>query len=88
MYGERLRETLPRVREAVEAAAGRAGRSDGEVRLVAVTKGHPPEAVEAAVDAGIRDVGENRVGELEEKVGGARGGPVAHGGPPAAAGDG
>lgn len=69
MYGERLRETLPRVREVVEAAAGRVGRSGGEVRLVAVTKGHPPEAIEAAVDAGIRDVGENRVGELEEKVG-------------------
>lgn len=69
MYSERLRETLPRVREAVEAAAARVGRDGGEVTLVAVTKGHPPEAVEAVVEAGIRDVGENRVGELEEKVG-------------------
>jgi hypothetical protein len=33
------------------------------VRVVAVTKGHPPEAVRAAVAAGLEDVGENRVQE-------------------------
>jgi hypothetical protein len=37
------------------------------VSLVAVTKGHPLEAVEAAWAAGVTDVGENRVAELEEK---------------------
>lgn len=36
---------------------------------MAVTKGHPPEAVLAARDAGIPDVGENRVQELDIKVG-------------------
>lgn len=36
---------------------------------MAVTKGHPPEAVLAARDAGIPDVGENRVQELDTKVG-------------------
>ena len=69
MYSERLKETLPRVRGAVEEAAARGGRDPGGVTLVAITKGHPLEAVEAAVEAGIGDVGENRVGELEEKVG-------------------
>jgi len=53
----------------VEEAAGRAGRDPSEVRIVAVTKGHPPDAVRAAVDVGLGDVGENRVGELERKVG-------------------
>ena len=37
--------------------------------LVAVTKAHPLEALEAAVGCGIQDLGENRVEELLEKVG-------------------
>lgn len=69
MYDERLRETLPRVRDAIEAAARRAGRGKEEVTLVAVTKGHPSEAITAALAAGIPDIGENRVEELEEKIG-------------------
>lgn len=36
--------------------------------LVAVTKTHPVEAVRAVRAAGVEDVGENRVPELEEKV--------------------
>lgn len=52
----------------IEEAADAVGRDAAEVRLVAVTKSHPAEAVEAAVEAGLHDLGENRVGELEEKV--------------------
>ena len=37
-------------------------------RIVAVTKGHPLEAATAAVRAGLGILGENRIGELEEKV--------------------
>jgi pyridoxal phosphate enzyme (YggS family) len=37
------------------------------VRIVGVTKTHGPEAVRAAVAAGLRDVGENRVQEALEK---------------------
>jgi PLP dependent protein len=66
MYDQRLKEALPRVEERVAAALARAGRSDA-VRLVAVTKGHPVAAVAAAAAAGVRDVGENRVQELDEK---------------------
>lgn len=76
MYERRLRENLPAVQERMAAALERAGRADA-VRLVAVTKGHPRAAVEAAWAAGIRDVGENRVQELEEK----RGEPSSDGGP-------
>jgi pyridoxal phosphate enzyme (YggS family) len=49
-------------------AAASVGRDPAGVRLVAVTKGHPLEAAEAALEAGLRDLGENRVEELEEKV--------------------
>lgn len=37
------------------------------VRIVGVTKTHGPEAVQAAVAAGLRDVGENRVQEAIQK---------------------
>jgi pyridoxal phosphate enzyme (YggS family) len=66
MYGERLREHLPHVEERIARALERSGRA-GAVRLVAVTKGHPADAVRAAVAAGLRDVGENRVQELDAK---------------------
>jgi len=66
MYEERLRENLPLVQERVATALARAGRTD-QVRLIAVTKSHPLEAVKAAWQAGLRDAGENRVQELDEK---------------------
>lgn len=50
-------------------AAVAAGRDPLAVGLVAVTKGHPLEALEAALEAGIADLGENRVEDLEEKQG-------------------
>jgi pyridoxal phosphate enzyme (YggS family) len=62
-----LAERLARVRERIERARERAGRTDA-VTLVAVTKTHPPEAVQAAIAAGVADLGENRVQELAEKV--------------------
>jgi pyridoxal phosphate enzyme (YggS family) len=67
-YAERLQQALPLLRERVERAARAAQRPAAAVRIVAVTKGHPLEAVDAALAAGLRDLGENRVEELEEKV--------------------
>jgi PLP dependent protein len=56
------------VRERIARSASRAGRSEGEVTLVAVSKTHPPEAIREAFAAGVRDFGENRVQEAEKKV--------------------
>lgn len=67
-YTARLARTLPAVSERIGRAASDAGRTVDEVRLVAVTKAHPLEAIDAALAAGLRDLGENRVSELEEKV--------------------
>ncbi len=67
MYSERLLESLPRVRDEIGQAAHRAGRDPAEITLVAVTKSHPMECVQAALNAGLRELGENRVAELEEK---------------------
>ena len=67
-YERTLRDRLPRVRERIAAAAARSGRDPSAVRIVTVTKGHAMGAVRAAVAAGLRDLGENRIEELEEKV--------------------
>jgi pyridoxal phosphate enzyme (YggS family) len=50
------------------AAAQRAGRSPASVELVAVSKTHPLEAIAAAAAHGQLDFGENRFGELWQKV--------------------
>jgi PLP dependent protein len=57
---------LAEVRERIRLHQGRAGWSH-PVRIVAVTKSHGPEAVRAAVAAGLVDVGENRVQEALAK---------------------
>ncbi len=67
MNVDELRGRVEGVRERIEAARVRAGRSD-PVTLVAVTKTHPAEVIRAAIAAGIADVGENRVQEMDEKV--------------------
>jgi pyridoxal phosphate enzyme (YggS family) len=51
------------VRARIGAAAARAGRDHAAVRLIAVTKTFPPEVCRAAIDAGLTDLGENRVQE-------------------------
>ena len=56
------------VRERIAAAAKRAGRSPDDIRLVGVSKTHPPELVAQALEAGLRDFGENRVQEAEPKI--------------------
>ena len=56
------------VRSRIEAAATRAGRDPSEVLLVAATKTVPTAAVQAVVDAGVIDVGENRAQELVAKA--------------------
>jgi hypothetical protein len=63
-----IAERVLAVRERIARAAERASRPPGEVRLVAVSKTHPAEAVRAAFAAGVRDLGENRVQEAEPKI--------------------
>jgi pyridoxal phosphate enzyme (YggS family) len=60
---------LARVRDEIARVQAHEGVS-GEVTIVAVTKGHPPEAAVAAHRAGLRDLGENRVQEALHKIDG------------------
>jgi len=57
---------LERVRERVADVQKAAGLSQ-RVQIIAVTKGHPGAAVLAAIEAGVTDVGENRVQEALRK---------------------
>ena len=63
-----IADRLAAVRRALAEAEGRAGRPAGSVRLVAVSKTKPPEAIRAAYAAGQRDFGENYAQELAEKA--------------------
>ncbi|HEY4130984.1 MAG TPA: YggS family pyridoxal phosphate-dependent enzyme [Gemmatimonadaceae bacterium] len=55
------------MRDRIGVAVDRGGHGQN-VRIVAVTKTHGPDAVQAAIDAGLADVGENRVQEALPKM--------------------
>jgi len=71
-----IADRVAHVRQRVERAAERAGRSFAEVTIVAVSKGFPPDAIEQAVAAAIAHLGENRVQEAAAKIPALGGLPV------------
>jgi pyridoxal phosphate enzyme (YggS family) len=62
-----IRENVAGVEERIARACARSGRTRSEVTLVAVSKTFPASFIEDAIDAGIIEVGENRVQEAREK---------------------
>ncbi|MEO7084263.1 MAG: YggS family pyridoxal phosphate-dependent enzyme [Gemmatimonadaceae bacterium] len=62
-----LPDRLRNVRDRIDAAMRRGGHNQ-IVTIVAVTKTHGPDAVDAAAAAGLLDVGENRVQEALPKM--------------------
>ena len=65
---EGIRFRYERVLEQIENSTLKAGRQAGSVRLVVVSKTHPLEIIHAALEAGIRDFGENYAEEALEKI--------------------
>lgn len=63
-----ISDNLRLVEENIAAACNRAGRRREEVKLIAVSKTHPVEAVKEAMRCGIRSFGENKVQELKDKM--------------------
>jgi len=63
----RVAEGLERVRKAIRQACTKAERDPDSVTLVAVSKTHDQDAVTAALNAGQRVFGENRVQEAQGK---------------------
>lgn len=58
---------IQEIRQKVDAAARRAGRAPEEVTIIAVTKNRTVSEIQAALAAGIRHLGENRVQEALPK---------------------
>jgi PLP dependent protein len=69
-----LRTRRAAVLARIGEAAQRAGRDAADVTLVAVSKTHPADVVQAAIEAGLTVLGENRVQEAVDKVAGTHGG--------------
>jgi len=63
-----IRDNLLAVRENIAAACARAGRSEDDVLLVAVSKYVDIDRIAEALDAGVTDVGENHAQEVREKL--------------------
>jgi hypothetical protein len=62
-----IADNVREVRDRIEAAASRALRDPGDVRLVAVTKTVEPALIIEAIEAGVTCIGENRVQEAGRK---------------------
>lgn len=58
-----IKENCELILDKIHAAEARAGRPEGSVKLMAVSKFHPADAVVEALGAGITLFGENRVQE-------------------------
>ena len=65
---ENLETRFEKVRNKIELAAAKAGRSPADIKLIAVSKTQPLEVLRAASEAGINVFGENKVQEAENKI--------------------
>ena len=63
-----IADNIRSIGERIAQAAAACGRSAGDITLLAVTKTFPEEAISRAIDAGLRQFGENRVQEAEGKI--------------------
>ena len=64
---EDIRANLEKVRAQIGEAAEANGRAAEDVLLVAVSKTRTPREINIAIDAGVTDIGENKVQEIMDK---------------------
>ena len=64
---ESIRANLESVQARIAAATKLAGRDAATIRMVAVTKGHPVEAISILQQLGVLDIGESYVEDAREK---------------------
>jgi hypothetical protein len=65
---EQVRGNLARVQATIAEACQRRGRDPADVRLVAVTKYASLDSIRALIDAGVHELGENRVQQLSKRA--------------------
>ena len=62
-----IRENIEKINAAKAAAAERIGKTGDDILLVGVTKTRSAEEINKGIDAGITDIGENKVQEIMDK---------------------
>lgn len=62
-----IRDNVEAINSKKEEVTARAGREPNEVLLIAVTKTRSADEINEAIDAGITDIGENKVQEIMDK---------------------
>lgn len=63
-----IERNLEEIRRRIAAAAERVGRTANDIKLVAVSKTHPPQELKEALGHGVIALGENKVQEAEGKI--------------------
>lgn len=64
-----VKENLAEVERRISAAAEKSGRNRSDITFIAVTKTHPAEMMNEAIDLGVTDIGENKPQEVRDKYG-------------------
>lgn len=64
---ENIKENIEKVNERKAAAAAKAKRNPDDILLVGVTKTRTAEEINQGIDAGLTDIGENKVQEIMDK---------------------
>ena len=62
-----ITQNIEEIRGRMAQAAVRSGRKPEDVLLIAVTKLHEPDEIEEAIAAGVTDIAENKVQEIQKK---------------------
>lgn len=64
-----IAKNLAEVERRISAAAEKSGRSRSDITFIAVTKTHPAQMMNEAIDLGVTDIGENKPQEVRDKYG-------------------
>lgn len=62
-----IQARLEEVNRRIAEAAKKSGRQRSDITLVAVTKTHPTEMMNTAIECGVTDIGENKPQEVRDK---------------------
>lgn len=65
---ESIAQRLIQIRERIEKACQRAGRTFGKVKILAASKAQTPESIREAANCGLVVFGENRIQEARQKI--------------------
>lgn len=62
-----IAQNLAEVEKRISAAAERSGRKRSDITFIAVTKTHPADMINEAIECGVTDIGENKPQEVRDK---------------------